>query len=65
VHEEGEALMTQIGAAMAAGRMQEVVPFSGRSAGAIEEILPADEIVRRFIADAENALKRSLAQFRA
>jgi enoyl-[acyl-carrier protein] reductase II len=63
VRGEGAEVMAQIGAAMAEGRMHEVVPFTGQSAGAIEEILPAGEIVRRFVADAESALKGALSQF--
>lgn len=63
VRAEGEGLMAQVGAAMAEGRMHEVVPFTGQSAGAIHEILPAAEIVRRFVAEAESALASALAQF--
>jgi enoyl-[acyl-carrier protein] reductase II len=61
--EEGEQLREQIGTAMAEGRMYEVVPFAGQSAGAIEEILPAAEIVRRLVADAKQALSGAPAQF--
>lgn len=50
VRAEGEKLIAQIGAALSEGRMHEVVPFTGQSAGAIHEILPAAEIVRRFVA---------------
>lgn len=64
VRAEGEGLMAQVGAAMAEGRVHEVVPFTGQAAGAIDEILPAAEIVRRFIADAESTLTGALAQFR-
>lgn len=63
--QEGEQLLAQIGAAIAEGRMHEVIPFAGQSAGAIEEILPAAEVVRRFLADAEDALTGALMQFRA
>jgi nitronate monooxygenase/enoyl-[acyl-carrier protein] reductase II len=65
VHDQGEQLLAQIGAAIVEGRMHEVVPFAGQSAGAIEEILPAAEIVRRFLADAEDALTHALTQFSA
>lgn len=60
---EGEQLMARIGQAMADSRMYEAVPFAGQSAGAIEEILPAAEIVRRFAVEAEQALREALAQF--
>lgn len=63
--EAGEQLMAEIGAAMADGRIHELVPFTGQSAGAIGDILPAGEIVRRLVADAQRALSGALAQFRA
>lgn len=61
---ESAELMAQIGAAMAQGRMHEVVPFTGQSAGAIDDVLPAAEIIRRFLSEAEGALQSALAQFR-
>jgi enoyl-[acyl-carrier protein] reductase II len=63
--EKGEQLIAQIGAAMAEGRMHELVAFTGQSAGAIEEILSAAEIVRRLVADAKQALSGALVQFPA
>lgn len=57
-------MMAQIGAAIAEGRTHEVVPFAGQSAGAITEILPAAEIVRRFVTEAESSLRSALALFR-
>ena len=44
--------------AVAAGGGEEYVPFAGQSAGLIHEILPAAEIVRRVLAEAEAALER-------
>ena len=38
-----------------AGRGDEYLPFAGQSAGLIHEILPAAEIVRRVVAEAEGA----------
>lgn len=64
VRATGGELMAQIGAAMGEGRMDEVVPFTGQSAGAINEILSAAEIVRRFLTEAESSLRSALAQFR-
>ncbi len=40
------------------GRSHEFVPFTGQTAGAIHEILPAAEIVRRLMVEAEQALQR-------
>jgi enoyl-[acyl-carrier protein] reductase II len=39
-----------------AGRGDEYLPFAGQSAGLIDEVLPAAEIVRRVVAEAEAAL---------
>ena len=43
-------------AALHAGRGDEQLPFTGQSAGLIREILPAAEIVRRLVSEAEAAL---------
>ena len=42
--------------AILAGGGEEYVPFAGQSAGLVHEILPAAEIVRRVIAEAERVL---------
>jgi enoyl-[acyl-carrier protein] reductase II len=42
--------------AVLAGRGHEYLPFTGQSAGLIDEVLPAGEIVRRVMAEAEAAL---------
>jgi enoyl-[acyl-carrier protein] reductase II len=44
--------------ALLAGRGDEYLPFAGQSAGLIDEVLPAAEIVRRVVAEAEAALER-------
>ena len=43
-------------AAVRAGRGEDLLPFTGQSAGLVREILPAGEIVRRLVAEAEAAL---------
>ena len=43
--------------ALPEGRAHELIPFTGQSAGLIEEVLPVAEIVRRLVADAEAALR--------
>ena len=48
----------RIRAAVMAGRGDEYLPFAGQSAGLIGEVLPAAEIVRRVVAEAEAALER-------
>jgi enoyl-[acyl-carrier protein] reductase II len=41
------------------GRMYEYLPFTGQTAGMIQDILPAAEIVRRLVAEAEEALAQA------
>jgi nitronate monooxygenase/enoyl-[acyl-carrier protein] reductase II len=44
--------------ALRTGRVHELVPFTGQTAGLIADILPAGELVRRIVAEAEQALAR-------
>ena len=46
----------QVMRAILAGGGEEYVPFAGQSVGLVREILPAAEIVRRVIAEAERVL---------
>ena len=43
-------------AALRAGRAHELVRFTGQTAGLVRDVLPAGEIVRRMVAEAERAL---------
>ena len=43
------------------GRGDEYLPFAGQSAGLIDEVLPAGEIVRRVVEQAEAALEAARA----
>jgi nitronate monooxygenase/enoyl-[acyl-carrier protein] reductase II len=43
------------------GRLLDFVPFTGQTAGAIREVLPAAEIVRRLVAEAKETLERANA----
>jgi nitronate monooxygenase/enoyl-[acyl-carrier protein] reductase II len=52
-------LREQLLAAARDGRLHELVPFSGQTAGLIREVLPAAEIVRRLVEDARRALRRT------
>jgi nitronate monooxygenase/enoyl-[acyl-carrier protein] reductase II len=47
------AVGPRIRASVAAGGGDEYLPFAGQSAGLIHEVLPAAEIVRRVVAEAE------------
>jgi enoyl-[acyl-carrier protein] reductase II len=57
---EAKRLQGQVGAAIAEGRFDEMLPFTGQTAGLIREILPAGEITRRIIAEAEEVLRRTM-----
>ncbi|HEX5620263.1 MAG TPA: nitronate monooxygenase family protein [Solirubrobacteraceae bacterium] len=48
-------------AALLAGRGDEYLPFTGQSAGLIDDVLPAAEIIGRVMAEAEEALSRARA----
>jgi enoyl-[acyl-carrier protein] reductase II len=56
---EAERLQSEVGASLQQGRLHETVPFGGQSTGLIREVLPAGEIVRRIVAEAQEALKRA------
>jgi nitronate monooxygenase/enoyl-[acyl-carrier protein] reductase II len=58
---EAERLREEMLEAIADGKQHELVPGAGQSAGMIDEILPAGEIVRRIAAEAEHALAQSTA----
>jgi nitronate monooxygenase/enoyl-[acyl-carrier protein] reductase II len=53
---QAQQLNEEVMAAMMAGRVHEVLPFTGQSAGLVHEVLPAAEVVRTLVADAEAAL---------
>lgn len=54
--EKAEYLRGEIIAAIKQNKMEEFVPWAGQSAGLIDEILPAAEIVRKIAAKSEEAL---------
>ncbi|MDQ5826663.1 MAG: nitronate monooxygenase [Chloroflexota bacterium] len=56
---EAGRLRTEIMSAVQQRRPDELVPFTGQTAGLIHDILPAAEIVRTMITEAEQALKRA------
>ena len=55
---EAERLRGEVMMALQQGKMHELVPLAGQTAGLIREILPVREIVRRMVAEAEEALER-------
>ena len=59
--EQADQLREHIMATMREGRQHEAAPFAGESVGLIHELLPAAEIVRRIVVEAEQALERAAA----
>ena len=57
--QEAERLRGEVLEAMQLGKLYELVPGAGQSAGLVGDILPAGEIVRQIVADAEQALGQS------
>jgi nitronate monooxygenase/enoyl-[acyl-carrier protein] reductase II len=49
-------------AAILAGDGHEYTPFAGQSVGLIDDILPAAEIIRRTVGEAQNALARAVVR---
>jgi enoyl-[acyl-carrier protein] reductase II len=54
--EQAERLRAEIMASVLEQRPHELTPFTGQTAGLIREVLPAGEIVRRLVTEAEQAL---------
>jgi enoyl-[acyl-carrier protein] reductase II len=53
-----EQLRGELRAALESGHAHELVPFTGQTAGLVEEVLPAAEIVRRLMDEADQTLRR-------
>jgi enoyl-[acyl-carrier protein] reductase II len=56
---EADRLRAEIMASVEQRRPHELTPFSGQTAGLIRDVMPAAEIVRGMVAEAEDALKRA------
>ncbi len=54
---EAERLQGEILSAIRQRRTHELLPFTGQTAGFIHDVLPAAEIVRRIVTEAEQALQ--------
>jgi enoyl-[acyl-carrier protein] reductase II len=56
---EAERLRGELISVVRERRPHELVPFTGQTAGMIHEVLPAGEIVRGMVSEAEEALRRT------
>lgn len=56
---EADGLQAEMMLAIQQERFEELVPFTGQTAGLISEVLPAGEIVHRLIVEAEDTLRRA------
>ena len=61
VPEHVDELRQELAAAFASGGAHEYLPLTGQSAGAVKDVLPAAEIVRRVVAEADEVLRASSA----
>jgi enoyl-[acyl-carrier protein] reductase II len=58
---EAERLRAEIMGSVQQGRPHELTPFTGQTAGLVHDLPPAAEVVRRMVAEAEDALERAAA----
>jgi enoyl-[acyl-carrier protein] reductase II len=56
---DAAAMGARLRESLLAGAGHEYLPFTGQSAGLIEDVLPAAEIVARVVAEAEAVLSRA------
>jgi nitronate monooxygenase/enoyl-[acyl-carrier protein] reductase II len=56
---EAERLRSELMSVVRERRPHELVPFTGQTAGMIHDVLPAGEIVRRMLSEAEEALREA------
>jgi hypothetical protein len=61
VARQREGLVEEFTAAMQEARAHQLLPVASEVAGLIKEILPAAEIVRQMVADAEAVLRSAAA----
>ncbi len=59
--DNAERLREEIMASMPQKRPEQVTPFTGQTAGLIDDVLPVAEIVRAIVADTEAALEQAAA----
>jgi enoyl-[acyl-carrier protein] reductase II len=56
--QDAERIRGEVVSALRQGRLHELLPFAGQTAGMIHEVLPAAEIVGQIVAEAEKTLLR-------
>lgn len=56
---EAERLRAEVISAIQQGRMEEFIPWAGQTVGLVHEVLPAAEIVKRILFDAEETLRQA------
>ena len=54
---EAQRLRAEIESALRERRIHELLPFAGETAGLLHDVLPAAEIVRRMVDEAQRALE--------
>ncbi len=59
--QESERLRAEVISAIQQGKMEEFIPWAGQTVGLVHEVLPAAEIVKRIIAEAEEALNQAIS----
>jgi nitronate monooxygenase/enoyl-[acyl-carrier protein] reductase II len=62
VASQAAELRNELMTVMRQERMHEYLPLAGQSAGAIADIVPAAEIVRRIVAEAQHTLEAAVAR---
>lgn len=62
---EAERLRDEVMSAVRRRKPHELVPFTGQTAGLVREVLPAAEIVRGMVGEAERAIRRANGLSRA
>lgn len=61
VEQKADELRDTLMTVMKQGRDHEFVPFTGQSAGLVQEVLPAAEIINRLVMEARESLERAVA----
>ena len=60
--------MTRLGdeilSAIKQGSADKLIPFTGETAGLVHDILPAADLIRRIVAEAQEALEQATTYFR-
>jgi enoyl-[acyl-carrier protein] reductase II len=57
--QEAERLRAEVISAIQQGKMEELIPWAGQTVGLVHDILPAAEIIKRIIKEAEETLRQT------